>query len=53
MKVTNQRPYALEIVATQQVVEPGESVEVDDALGKSLCEQPDNWQQAKSTKKES
>lgn len=52
MKVTNQRPWALEIVATQQVVEPGETVEVDDDLGKSLCEQPANW--AKSTaKKES
>lgn len=43
MKVRNLRPYALEIAATEQVVEPGELVEVDAELGASLLEQPDNW----------
>jgi hypothetical protein len=44
MHVKNVRPYALEIADTNQVVEPGEIVEVDHDLGTSLLEQPLNWQ---------
>lgn len=37
----------LQIAATGQTVNPGDVVEVeDDALAKSLLEQPDNWQTA-------
>lgn len=45
MKVTYVGPFAdgVEIAATGQVVKPGESVEVDAALGAALCEQPSNW----------
>ena len=35
------------------VVEPGQTVEVDDDLGKRLLEQPDRWVKAGSKKKES
>lgn len=54
----NERSYALEIAATAQVVEPGETADVvDDDLAKALLEQPDNWSdatpaKAKSTKSE-
>lgn len=51
MHIRNQRPYALEIAATGERVEPGDTAEVDDDLGKSLLEQPDNWAPAKSEKK--
>lgn len=50
MKITNQDRRAREIAATGQIVEPGETVEVDDDLGRSLCEQPANWAEAKPTK---
>lgn len=50
MRITNQRSYALEIAATGQVVEPGETVEVDDDLGAGLVEQPDNWKRERSRK---
>lgn len=43
MQIENVRPYGLEIAASGVLVEPGESVEVDTALGKSLLQQPDNW----------
>lgn len=39
------------IAATGQRVEPGETVEVDQALGESLCEQPDVWAKGKAPKK--
>lgn len=32
-----------EIAATGQVVEPGGTVDVDDVLAVSLCDQPDVW----------
>lgn len=41
MQVKNVREYALNIDAGR--VEPGGSIEVDDELGASLLEQPDNW----------
>lgn len=50
MQIKNVRSYALEIAKTGQLVEPGESVEVDDDLGKSLLEQPDNWAGEKKSK---
>lgn len=43
MKIKNVRGYALEIGVTGQLVNPDETVEVDDLLGKSLCEQEANW----------
>lgn len=52
MQVTNQRPYALVIAATDQEVGPGETVEVPDDLGRQLIEQPDNWAAKKSRSKE-
>lgn len=51
MKVTNQSAKAREIAATGQIVEPGDSVEVDDDLGRSLCEQPANWAASKPATK--
>lgn len=50
MRVTNVRGYPLELAATGEVCEPGDSLEVEDALGASLLEQPDNWAPAKATK---
>ena len=41
----------LQIAATGQVVNPGDTVEVPDALGKNLCEQ-DIWEPANANKKE-
>ena len=35
---------SLTIAATGQQVAPGETAEVPDALGESLCQQEDNWQ---------
>lgn len=52
MKITNQRPYPVEIAATGDVVAPGETVEVDDDLGKRLCEQADAWSKPTSRKAE-
>lgn len=52
MKITLIADLAREIAVTNQFVEPGETVEVDDELGKSLCEQAEVWQPAKTTKKE-
>lgn len=50
MKITNQTERPREIAATGQIVDAGETVEVDDDLGRSLCEQPANWAEAKPTK---
>ena len=44
MQVKNKRPYAVEIVATGDRVEGGETVEVPDELGESLIEQVDAWE---------
>lgn len=50
MKVTYNGPIdVVEIAATGQVVERGQTVEVPDDLGKSLCEQ-DIWAEAKPAK---
>ena len=48
MRVTYVGPYAegVEIAATGQLAAPGEPLEVDDRLGLSLCDQPDNWKPA-------
>jgi hypothetical protein len=51
MKIKNKRTYALEIAATGQVVNPGDSVEVDAPLAKRLLEQSDTWGKATATKK--
>ena len=40
----------VEIGATGQHVAPGATVEVDDALADSLCEQVDTWASASKTK---
>lgn len=48
MRIKNVRGYTLEIADTGDRVEPGAEVEVDDDLGKSLLEQPDNWASAKA-----
>lgn len=52
MKVKNISGTARAIAATAQHVEAGETVEVDDALGESLCRQVDRWESVgtKSTK---
>lgn len=51
MKIKNVRGYALEIGVTGQLVDPGETAEVDPLLGKSLCEQEANWQPVSSGSK--
>lgn len=43
MKVTNISGAGRELVAVGQVVEPGDSIEVDDELGRALCDQVDVW----------
>ena len=48
MLIRNKRPYAVEIVATGQRVEGGDTVEVPDELGDSLTEQVDAWEEADS-----
>lgn len=50
MQIRNANSLTLEIAATGDFVDPGQTVEVDDALGKSLLEQPANWQAVKSKK---
>lgn len=47
MKVQNLTSRTLEVAG--QTAGPGEAIEVDDDIGKSLCEQVDRW--AKSTSK--
>ena len=51
MRITNVRGKALELIAAGRLVNPGETIDVPDELGKSLCEhQPANWKKAtKST----
>ena len=49
MLVRNKRPYAVEIVATGQRVEGGDTAEVDDEVGESLVEQVDAWEAADGT----
>lgn len=44
MLIRNKRPYAVEIVATGQEVEGGETVDVPDDVGGSLAEQVDAWE---------
>jgi hypothetical protein len=39
-----------EIAETGQYVATGDEVEVDDTLGKSLCQQSDVWEAVKVTK---
>jgi hypothetical protein len=46
MLIRNKRPYPVEIVATGQRVDAGETVEVDDEVGESLVEQVDAWEAA-------
>lgn len=46
MRVTLICDHARELAATGQLVEPGETIEVDDDLGASLCEQVDVWADA-------
>lgn len=38
------------LAATGQRCEPGETIEVDDDLGRSLCEQTDKWAKARKPK---
>lgn len=50
MKIMNLHDRALCIAASGVTVEPGESAEVDDALGASLAEQVDRWGAAPKAK---
>lgn len=50
MKIRNVLGRPLEIAATGQLVGPDEVVEVDDTLGRALCEQPANWKPATTRK---
>lgn len=43
MKIRNARNTARTIAATGQTVEGGDTVDVDDELGRALLDQPDNW----------
>lgn len=52
MKITNISDRSRVIAATSDIVDPGDSVEVTDALGESLCEQTDRWAKAQSKTKE-
>lgn len=49
MQVKNKRPFEVEIPDVGEVG-AGETIEVPDDLGASLCEQVDNWEQSKSKK---
>lgn len=51
MKITNISDRSRVIAATSDIVEPGDSVEVADDLGASLCEQTDRWAKAQSKTK--
>ena len=53
MKVTYVGPHDAVEVAGVGVVVRGADVDVDDALGKSLCVQGDNWAPVTAKKKES
>lgn len=44
MQVTNITSRALEIAETGHVVDPGDSVDVPDDVGKALTQQTDVWQ---------
>ncbi len=47
MLIRNKRPFAVEIVATGQRVEGGDTVDVEDVdVAESLLEQPDAWEPA-------
>lgn len=48
MRIKFKGSEAVEIADTGDLVEPGDVVEVDDALGASLCEQVDKWEPAPS-----
>lgn len=50
MKVTNISGRARDVPAIGQIVEAGESVEVADDIGQSLCEQVDVWSKTPATK---
>ena len=54
MKVKNKRSTAVVVAAAGSaepiVAEPGETIEVDDDLGKSLCKQVDRWEPVGSQK---
>lgn len=43
MQIVNLTSLARTIAATDQLVEPGEAVEVDDVVAVSLLEQVDVW----------
>lgn len=47
MRIKNARPEAVFVPAIDQVVDAGAEIEVDDELGSSLLEQPDNWKSVK------
>lgn len=53
MKVKNVSPVGdLEVVVSggYQLVKAGDVIDVSDAVGASLCEQPVNWAPVKETK---
>lgn len=51
MKIQNVSGRTREIAATGQFVQPDEVVEVDEKLGKSLCQQPAKWALVREPKK--
>lgn len=50
MKIRNVGAGGPRVLEDGQVVPSGATVEVDDDLGRTLCEQTDRWQQVKATK---
>jgi len=48
--IRNASSSALRIHDTNQLVNPGGTVEVPDELAASLCEQPANWSRVTKTK---
>ena len=53
MKIRNVSGFDRMIAATGQTVEADGTVEVSDELGRSLCEQPANWEAVVSEKPQS
>lgn len=51
MKLKNVSGRSRTVAGVGVTVGPDETFEVDDDLGKRLCEQPDNWQPVKAAKK--
>lgn len=49
--IVNARPWPVELAHPSAIVEPGESIEVDDEVAEQLLAQPANWREPARSKK--